>query len=138
MGRFWPSLYLFVEFMRKPNMKRTTQLLLALAVSFAIFGVLESSLSAKNSQVSGLIHAFVIGALSHLWVKAEASERNAVPPGRSALWTGIFPVVGLPIYFFRTRKWQQALRGCLLAVALLIGLGLAYAIAKSVTKLAVA
>lgn len=119
-------------------MKRTTQLLLALAASFAVSGVLESSLSAKNSQVSGLIHAFLIGALSYMWVKAEASERNSVPPGRSALWTGIFPVVGLPIYFFRTRKWQQALKGCLLSVALLIGLSLSYAIAKSVTKLAIA
>ena len=84
-------------------MPRTNKLLLLLALSFAVDGLLQPFVPQQALRGVVLLHGVLIGVFCYLWAKAEAAERNSVAPGRSALWAGIFPLLGVPIYFWRTR-----------------------------------
>jgi hypothetical protein len=65
-----------------------------------------------------------VGALTYMWCRAEGLARGHPPPGRSALFAGVFPLLGLPLYFFRTRPWRRAGRDTALAAALCVALWL--------------
>jgi hypothetical protein len=112
-------------------MPRTAQVLVALAVSFAIYGLLEPLVPRQRIQALLVGHGIVIGFLCYAWVKAEAAQRNMVAPGRSALWAGLFPLLGLPIYFFRTRPPIQALLATAKAALVLVGLSMAEALVSA-------
>ncbi|MFH0129703.1 rard protein [Variovorax sp. VaC1] len=105
------------------TMNRPRWVLLLLGASFFVAGVADAflpPLRGKDYTVVDVVHAFVIGALCYTWCRAEALARGVVPPGRSALVAGLFPLLGLPIYFFRTRPWRLALVATLWALGFLL------------------
>ncbi|MNR60295.1 hypothetical protein D3C85_1817440 [compost metagenome] len=63
---------------------------------------------------------FLISALCYTWCRADGLVRGVPAPGRSALLAGIFPLLGIPVYFFRTRPWRRALLATLGAVGFLV------------------
>ena len=106
-------------------MPRTKKVLLLLAISFGLDGLVQPFVPPQNVSGVLLVHAVLIGVLCYMWAKAEAAERNAVAPGRSALWAGIFPLLGIPAYFFRTRPLAAASLGTGKAVMLIVVLSVA-------------
>ena len=52
--------------------------------------------------------------------RADGLVRGMPAPGRSALLAGVFPVLGIPVYLFRTRPWRRALLATLGAAAFLV------------------
>ena len=63
----------------------------------------------RDYTVLDVAHTFFIGAMCYAWCRAEGVARGVPPPGRSALFAGIFPLLGIPVYFFRSRPWRRAL-----------------------------
>jgi hypothetical protein len=111
------------------TMNRPRWILLALGLSFLVVGVADAFMPpvrGKDYTVLDVAHAFLISALCYTWCRAEGLARGVIPPGRSALWAGVFPLLGIPVYFFRTRPWRRALLSTLGAVGfLIVGLVLA-------------
>jgi hypothetical protein len=83
-------------------------ILLALTTTFVVDGVLAPFVLPHEERGIAIAHGLLIGVGCYLWCKAEAQERGTMTPGRSALWAGVFPILGVPIYFFRTRPLGQA------------------------------
>jgi hypothetical protein len=111
------------------TMNRPRWILLALGLSFLVVGVADAFMPpvrGKDYTVLDMAHAVLISALCYTWCRAEGLARGVIPPGRSALWAGVFPLLGIPVYFFRTRPWRRALLSTLGAVGFLaVGLVLA-------------
>lgn len=111
------------------TMNRPRWILLALGLSFLVVGVADAfvpPVRGKEYSVLDVAHAFLISALCYTWCRAEGLARGVIPPGRSALLAGVFPMLGIPVYFFRTRPWRRALLATLGAVGFLaMGLALA-------------
>jgi hypothetical protein len=111
------------------TMNRPRWILLVLGLSFLVVGVADAFMPpvrGKDYTVLDVAHAFLISALCYTWCRAEGLARGVIPPGRSALWAGVFPLLGIPVYFFRTRPWRRALLSTLGAVGFLaVGLLLA-------------
>ncbi|KIQ31404.1 rard protein [Variovorax paradoxus] len=94
------------------TMNRPRWILLVLGLSFLLVGVVDAFLPpvrGKDYTVLDVAHAILISALCYTWCRAEGLARGVIPPGRSALLAGVFPLLGIPVYFFRTRPWRQAL-----------------------------
>lgn len=105
------------------RMNRPRWILLALGVSFLVVGVADAFVPPvrdKEYTVFDVAHVFLISALCYAWCRADGLARGVIPPGRSALLAGVFPLLGIPVYFFRSRPWRQALVGTLSAVCFLV------------------
>ena len=104
-------------------MNRPRRVLLALALSFVVAGVLSPivpSMAGKPYSVIDVVHSLLIGALCYTWCRADGLERGVLPPGRSALLAGLFPPLGVPLYFFRTRPIARAFIATLGAIGFLV------------------
>ncbi|MDZ4359743.1 MAG: rard protein [Variovorax sp.] len=110
-------------------MNRPRWVLLTLALSFLVVGVADAlvpPLRGKDYTAFDVVHVFLISALCYTWCRADGLVRGVLAPGRSALLAGVFPLLGIPVYFFRTRPWRRALLATLgAAVFLVMGLVLA-------------
>lgn len=118
-------------------MNRPRWLLLALGLSFLVAGVADAvvpPLRGKDYTVIDVAHAFLISALCYAWCRAEGLARGVAPPGRSALVAGLFPLLGIPVYFFRTRPWRRALVSTLWAAGFLAGALMLAAVATLLTE----
>ncbi|MCR6476159.1 rard protein [Variovorax sp. ZS18.2.2] len=105
------------------TMNRPRWILLVLGLSFLVVGVADAfvpPLRGKDYSVLDVVHAFLISALCYTWCRAEGLARGVIPPGRSALLAGVFPLLGIPVYFFRTRPWRRALVSTLGAAGFLV------------------
>ncbi|MDH6165002.1 hypothetical protein M2282_000130 [Variovorax boronicumulans] len=105
------------------TMNRPRWILLVLGLSFLVVGVADAfmpPLRGKDYSVLDVAHAFLISALCYTWCRAEGLARGVIPPGRSALLAGVFPLLGIPVYFFRTRPWRRALLSTLGAAGFLV------------------
>jgi len=105
------------------TMNRPRWILLVLGLSFLVVGVADAfmpPLRGKDYSVLDVAHAFLISTLCYTWCRAEGLARGVIPPGRSALLAGVFPLLGIPVYFFRTRPWRRALVSTLGAAGFLV------------------
>ncbi|HEX7868095.1 MAG TPA: rard protein [Variovorax sp.] len=105
------------------TMNRPRRVLVALALSFVVAGVLSPivpQMAGKPYSVIDVIHSLLIGALCYTWCRADGLVRGVLPPGRSALVAGVFPPLGVPLYFLRTRPFLKALVATLGAIAFLV------------------
>lgn len=105
-------------------MPSTRTLLACITGSFALAGAFDATLPASALPGMTILHGLVVGVLTYMWCRAEAMARLQPPPGRSALFAGVFPLLGLPCYFFRTRPWRRAVQDTSLAAALCVALWL--------------
>jgi len=101
-------------------MHRTTQILLVLTASFAVNGIVEPFVSPRNSTALAFAHAVVIGVLCYAWTRADALQRKTIPPRGSAIFAGLLPLLGVPLYLFRTRGGKGGIKGTTKALILLI------------------
>jgi hypothetical protein len=103
------------------KMTRATILLLVLAATFLIGGILEPFLPHPGQPFNeaSAIHSFVIAVLVFAWCKAHAAQRNTAPPSGSVLVAAILPPIGVPLYFFRSMPWRQASIATLKAIGYL-------------------
>jgi hypothetical protein len=86
-------------------LKSRTVLIIWLAL-YGAFGVIAGFAGGRLSEspgFNGLVGLFT-GALIYTWCKAEVLERGALLPSYSALYAALFPPVGLPVHFYRTRN----------------------------------
>lgn len=113
-------------------MRASRRLLLAWWALHVPIGLLTTVLPASwpASQRDQAINALLgVGTtiVVYAWCRLEAAERGRTAPGRSALWAGLFPPLGLPLYLWRTRGAVAALRalpaavGYFIATLLLLG-----------------
>jgi hypothetical protein len=79
--------------------------------TFLLNGIVEPFVATNDLAALAFIHGMALSVICYLWVKADAKERGTIAPGRSALWAAVLPIVGLPVYFLRTRKPLQAFAG---------------------------
>jgi hypothetical protein len=98
------------------------------AASFAVAGLIDSQLPITDAFFSGsaVVHMIVIGFLTFGWVKAHSRETGVALPSGSALFAGAIPLVGVPVYFFRTRGAKLGGISTLKAVGFFLVCGLAY------------
>jgi hypothetical protein len=101
------------------RMRNASVILYALAITFVIDGAL-GALAPQHERGLALAHGLVIGIACYMWCRAEAAARGSSPPGRSALWAGVLPIAGIPIYFFRTRPAGRAALGTAKAAGLVV------------------
>ena len=78
--------------------------LLAIASSFALFGVLETAVDPDIA----VIHMFLLAVLGFAWCKADVRARQIREPRGSALLVGAVGIIGVPMYFFRSRPARAA------------------------------
>jgi len=104
--------------------KRSTSLLVLLGASFFFFAVIEQFIRKQDLVALAVVHGVVISMLCYAWCRAEAIERGSLTPGRSALWAGLLPILGIPIYLFRTRGMKRGLISAIKALLLLTALGI--------------
>jgi hypothetical protein len=93
---------------------------LGLLVLLSIFSGLAEPGTAKEGEfmsVVGLVHAFVGASLLFFWCKAHAASRGIEAPTGSAQLIFLFALVGVPVYFFRTMPWRDAVIANLKALA---------------------
>ena len=107
------------------SINRSTVLLILLGASFILFAIAEQFIDPQVLRASALAHGFIIGALCYAWCRAEAWERGKLSPGRSALWAGLLPIIGVPVYLFRTRGAKRGLISTGKALLLLLAMGAA-------------
>lgn len=65
----------------------------------------------------GLVHAFVGALLLFFWCKAHAASRGIEAPAWSAYLVFLIAFVGVPLYFFRTMPWKDAVIATLKSAA---------------------
>ncbi|QRF60451.1 MULTISPECIES: rard protein [Variovorax] len=97
-------------------------LLGALALSFLAAGIADAFvplLPGRQYSAVDMLHMPLITALCYAWCRADLLARGQVPRGRIALFAGVFPLLGVPVFFLRTRPWRQALLGLLRTVGFL-------------------
>lgn len=92
-------------------MNRARIILAILAASFLVAGLAEPFVARPGQLRSPteFVHTLAIGILCYMWCKADATVRGAIPPNGAALWSGLFPPIGIPLYFFRSLPLRQAL-----------------------------
>src|SRR5262245_313652 len=103
-------------------MSRANVFVSVLIGSFFIAGLTEPFTERPGQPFSaaGVVHMMLIAVLCFAWCNADAAERGIEPPSASALLVGLFPILGVPIYFFRSRPKRAAFISCVRAVFALI------------------
>ena len=101
---------------------RPTIVVLLLITSFFVAGVAEpfTSTPGRPYSAAAVVHIITIGVLCYVWCRSHAAARGVTPPRGSMALAGFLPVVGVPLYFFRSMPWRRALGACLKALGLLI------------------
>lgn len=103
-------------------MKRSTVLLIVIAASFAIGGLIEPFVPHPGQFMNeaSVVHNLLVAILSFAWCRAHAEARGITPPTGSALAAGVFPPLGVPLYFFRSMPWRTALVATLKTVGYIV------------------
>lgn len=104
-------------------MTPSRRILWAMVAAHALAGIVLAWLpEAKAGQAVQFVLGVATVIAIYAWCKAEAEGRGTFAPGRSALWAALFPVVFVPVYFFRTRPPRSALVLSLKAYAFYVAL----------------
>jgi hypothetical protein len=106
--------------------------LIVLALTCVIDGILDSYFGERHSRTLLVEHALAIGVLCYVWCRADAASRGVSPDG--ALFAGIFPLFGIPVYLFRTRSGRARWISNGKALALLFGSSLLTAVTSEVVS----
>ena len=101
----------------------------AFVASFAISGIVEGLFGWEDESIVILIHGLLITVICYAWCKADMSERKISGSVATAVFCGVLPPVGIPVYFFRTRKVGAALLATAIASAIVFVSMLAYSLA---------
>ncbi|MBN8285722.1 hypothetical protein [Zoogloea sp.] len=110
---------------------RTRQVLLLLAVAFAIAGLVAGCLDGDSRAHGFLDHVLGVALVAGIYVWCRADMLRQSPPrmGRWALWSAVFAPVVLPIYLFRTRPPAVAIKSVAKGMAVYVGLTLVLVVA---------
>jgi len=76
---------------------------------------------------------FVFAALLFSWCKADAHLRGINPPRGAPMLVGLFAIIGVPYYYFRTRPWRTALWHCVKAAGFILAIALCGGIARVIS-----
>jgi len=117
-------------------MPRTRLLLLLLASTYAVAGLLDPFLAPndRTATLASVALGVVVMILCYLWCKADAAERGMAHIGGTAL-AAFIPPIGLPIYFFRTRPVRRALVSIGKSLLFLLAVMAIYVLAAFVVEL---
>jgi hypothetical protein len=90
-------------------MSKSRILLCVLAGSFLLSGIVETvaEASGQPNLFLPLLHSLTIAVLCLFWCRTDALERG-IEPRRSPFWAGLFPLIGIPLYLFRSRPKGKA------------------------------
>ena len=105
-----------------PKMTRPTLLLVLLAATFLIDGIVGAFMPPQAELSATVIHGVAIAIICYAWTRADAQLRGTLTPGRSALYAGLLPALGVPAYLFRTRGLAKGAKGSAKAIAFFIAL----------------
>jgi hypothetical protein len=114
---------------RRTDVRRSRIVLVLILASFLIVGALDSYFYATygHRDVTAFAHLVLLAGLMFTWCKLDVRERSIEEPAGSALLVALIAVVGVPLYFFRTRTRKEAWKSTiaslgfvLLALAVLV------------------
>lgn len=103
-------------------MTRPTLLLVLLGATFLLDGIAGAFLTPQAETPAAVTHGIAIAIICYAWTRADAAVRSTIAPGRSALYAGLLPVLGVPAYLFRTRGAVKGATASAKAFALFVGL----------------
>jgi hypothetical protein len=95
----------------------------------ALQGIAVSLLPTQNEQVL-LTSALVTTALTFFWCRLDAAARKVPFPPWLQILVIAFALVGVPVYFFRTRPRREAVLASLKAA----GVAVAFSIVSAATS----
>ena len=119
----WPPLSYELGFI----MRRSSKALASLLILNVVVGAVEGRISSRPGTVSPLFLISWLGFAICIfaWCKADAAERG-VRAGSAPLFCGMFALIGVPYYLFRSRPPRQAIAGTIKAVVFFVVQTLAY------------
>ena len=91
-------------------MNRAKLYLWIILVSFVMSGSVEGAFGVAGQTMNefALAHMFVLMVLGFSWCNAHADSRGIKAPRAAAFWVALLPIVGVPLYFFRSMQWRHA------------------------------
>ncbi|MEL6951010.1 MAG: hypothetical protein AAGM16_12950 [Pseudomonadota bacterium] len=104
--------------------------LIWIAISFAVFGFLETAVDPDLA----IIHIILLAMLGFGWCKEDVRARQIVEPTGSALLVAAIAVLGVPLYLFRSRPAKEAWVGLLKCVGFLLLCTAAYVAASFIAE----
>jgi hypothetical protein len=99
-------------------------------------GVLDALVPEARAQPFGEFDVgkgILVAALLFAWCKADAAERGISPPKGAPVLVALFPPVGVPYYFLRTRPWRAAAVSILKAFLFFWAGGIVYEVTRTIT-----
>lgn len=118
--------------------RQPTKTLLYIAGVFLVMGVIDPHLPGNTSDPSplALVYALVFAVLIFQWCKADAKLRGVeLPTGLSVLAAFLAPI-GVPVYFFFTMRFVQAVFATAKATAFLVALLGIYSLSSYISSFA--
>ena len=113
---------LIADTRRRFGMKRSNIVLIMIVVSFFFAGAIDSYyfVASRQQDLTRFVHLVVLSGLLFTWCKLDVRERSIREPSGSALLVALIGIVGVPLYFFRSRPRRQALLSTLASIGFLI------------------
>jgi hypothetical protein len=111
-------------------MRRDRLLVVLMMATWLIAGAIDAHLPGPPQQLraTALPQAFLLAILFFAWCKAHADAHAVKPPAAAPMLVGVFAPVGIPYYAYGTYGFRKGSLLCLMAVLVLIGGGLVYAL----------
>lgn len=103
-------------------MTRSRLVLVLILVSFFVSEALDSYFYATEGQsdVTAFVHLLLLSGLLFTWCKLDMRERSIREPTGSALLVALIAVIGVPLYFFRTRTRKEAWKSILASLGFVL------------------
>lgn len=101
-------------------MKRSHHFLIAVALTNGLTGLVVPDYETAAPALGALGYAataFVMPVLIYSWCQADIIERRLAYPDGIPIMVGYICILGLPLYFFKTRSLASALVGLCKAAA---------------------
>jgi hypothetical protein len=97
-------------------------------LSEGLFAAVTAASRSVDPGGAYLVETFVLVGLVFFWCKFDAQERNASLPRWNRVLIVVIAIIGVPIYFFRTRSTRDAIFATLKSLGVLVGLAVVSAV----------
>jgi|SRR5579862_5720046 len=119
-------------------MKTDKILVIAMAISFIITGIVEPSFPNPGQMFNetGAIQSILMAILLFAWCKAHAAANKIKIPTGAPILVAIIAPIGIPYYFFRGFGWRKGFSLLLLAIITFLCFSVLYAISFTLSMAA--
>ncbi|UZE97181.1 hypothetical protein [Alkalimarinus alittae] len=84
-------------------MNKSNFVLIVILISFLVSGIVEGifSFSISDQQAITVAHSIFIAVCVFIWCGRHAKENELRKIGGYKVFCAVFPIIGVPVYFFR-------------------------------------